>query len=111
MTTYRRPPSDSLWALPVQKPAPHNGTATSKAAAKAIEPHRDSQAGRVLAFVRASGQHGATREEIADGLQMRLASVCARVSELVADSKIIGRGKRPASSGHEVEVLVAKENP
>lgn len=61
--------------------APHNGSATSRAAAEQIEPHAGTQRAAILAYIR---EHdGATRQEICLALNMPNNSVCPRVLELI----------------------------
>lgn len=57
-------------------------TRESIEAAEAVRPRVGRQQAEVLAFV-ASRASGATREEIAEGTGLRLASVCARAKELI----------------------------
>jgi hypothetical protein len=53
---------------------------TSIAAAEAIADQAPTLRGKVFQFVGRS--QGATRQEIADGLHMKLQTVCARIGEL-----------------------------
>jgi DNA-binding transcriptional ArsR family regulator len=86
----------------------HNHTRGSIAAAKLIAPHAGTQCERIMAYLRDCGLAGATREELAEGLGMRLASVCGRIAELRAQGLIYDRHcDRPGSSGVKVEVLCA----
>jgi hypothetical protein len=54
---------------------------TSIAAAEAIREMAPTLRGRVYAFIGAAAA-GVTRQEIADGLRMKLQTVCGRVGEL-----------------------------
>jgi len=56
---------------------------TSKDAARAAAPTAAAQSAAVLAYLRGKGNIGATREEIAAALGLRLASVCARAWQLM----------------------------
>lgn len=56
---------------------------TSKDAARAAAPTAAAQSAAVLAYLRGRGDAGATREEIAAALGIRIASVCARVWQLI----------------------------
>lgn len=61
---------------------PHNGTATSLAAAESMECHAAKQRREVLNYLKDCAD-GATREEIERGLGMSGNSVRPRVSELI----------------------------
>lgn len=84
---------------------PHNGTSTSRRAAASMVDHAPTQEARVLEFIRDS--NGATRDEIAAGLNLKIQSVCARCNRLLKDRKIQGRGERVTESGRKAEVLEA----
>jgi hypothetical protein len=71
----------------------HRGVATQVAAAKRVAPRANSMRGRILAHLIEKGEHGATREEIAAALDMKLQTVCGRVRELAIDDKIYEAGK------------------
>lgn len=57
---------------------------TSIAAAEAIAEMAGTLRGKVYGFIAARGRDGATRQEIADGLGMKLQTVCGRMGELKA---------------------------
>lgn len=57
---------------------------TSIAAAEAIAEMAGTLRGQVYGYIAACGSAGATRQEIADGLQMKLQTVCGRMGELKA---------------------------
>ena len=89
---------------------PHNGSATSRAAAASLTPaHVSEQERKVLAFV-ASCPNGATREQIADGAGLRLASSCARCNRLVRVGLLVEKGTRRTSSGRMASILFAQGN-
>lgn len=92
---------------------PHNGTPTSIAAAESIAPFTGAQASKVAEFIRSRGKQGATRQEIADGLQMRLQSVCGRVNELLRSTSFIEQGTRPNPNGKQAAVVIsaAQQSP
>lgn len=102
---------------PYRGSAPHNGTATSRAAAVLQgQGRRQSNRERVVAFVWQCGARGATREEVADALGMRLSSVCGRVGEELTRRGKNGEDlsrirqlttKRVTSAGAQAFVLVA----
>ena len=53
----------ALWG-PLTPSAPHNGTTTSRAAAKAVAGHADADRWRILQFIVDRADLGATRDEI-----------------------------------------------
>lgn len=57
---------------------------TSIAAAEAIADMAPTLRGKVYGYVAECRDRGATRQEIADGLRMKLQTVCGRVGELKA---------------------------
>jgi hypothetical protein len=82
---------------------------TSIAAAEAIRDMAPTKRGEVFACVAKRGEHGATREEIAEALGMRLSSVCGRCRELVELSLLYDTGTtRAGTSGREAVVLRAR---
>jgi hypothetical protein len=82
---------------------------TSIAAAEAMREIAPTKRGEVYAWLAKRGAAGATREEIAEGLGMRLSSVCGRCRELVEMDLIYDTGTtRPGSSGREAVVVRAK---
>jgi hypothetical protein len=91
-----------------ERPAPHNGTPTSRAAALSIMPRAGTLRAKVLATIIAT--NGATNEQISDRTGMLLQTVCARVNELarggfIEDSGRTNRGR----SGRDAVVWVKKE--
>ena len=100
--------------LAFDQPLPPAGRSrTSIEAAAFIEPAAESLRGKVLAFIRSRGEQGATREEIAIGMQLKIQTVCGRVSELLGEAKKLklpkliyqGSETRPTSSGCRSKVL------
>lgn len=84
---------------------PHNGTATSRAAAASMDAGTLAQQERyIVARVRVS-RGGLTRQEIADCEEMRLSSVCARVNELIRRGVLMERGERRGESGRMQAVV------
>lgn len=82
---------------------PHNGTRTSVAAARSVQPKAGTVRARVLDFVRQRGD--ATNYEIVEGLGLLLQSVCGRVNELKAAGLVRDSGKtRLTPSGREAIV-------
>ena len=81
-----RPKQLSLWDQPKGPPAVRSRT--SIAAAEAIREMAPTLRGKVYAYIVRQGEAGATRQEIADGLGMRLQTVCGRVGELLGQTLI-----------------------
>lgn len=85
----------------------HNGTATSAAAARAIVPHLGRLQLDVCSFIRERGSDGATRDEIALGLNLKIQSICPRVAELIGRRLIReSANTRKTSTGRVARVLV-----
>lgn len=92
---------------------PANWSDTSRAAAHAIRESAPAQRERVFAFIAARGEQGATIEEIAEGLGIRVASTCGRVAELArpvaGPARIADSGeRRRTSSGQPAKIWVAR---
>lgn len=89
---------------------PTNGTATSNAAAEAIEPRAEILRGRVLAYLRERGADGATDDEIQQALGLDGNTQRPRRYELERmDLVKKTERKRPTSSGRQAFVYVAAE--
>lgn len=86
--------------------APHNGTATSKAAAESVAPHVHEQAERVLNIIRANP--GVTRDGVS-ARGIRLSSVCARVHWLIHAGYVQERGTAMTGAGRSAACLYAVE--
>ena len=69
----------ALWDI---APPARRGEDTQAAGAAAIAPRAPGLRLKVLAFIRARVESGATNEEISAALTIRLCSVCGRVGEL-----------------------------
>ena len=83
---------------------PHNGTATSVAAAEAIRPTVASLRADVLAFI-ASRPEGATDQEISIGTGIVENTVRPRRGELIDAGHIVNSGfTRPTTSGRRAVV-------
>lgn len=81
---------------------------TSREARRALEPHRSTQSGRVLAYVASRGDAGATNEQICGALGLRVASGTARTRELVIAGLVADSGRtRASSSGRAAIAWVA----
>ena len=87
-----------LFASPARAPAVHSSV-TSMAAADAIGGRLNTLQRSVVAFLRARGDHGATDEEIAVGLQMNPSTARPRRIELVRRGLVVEAGTRKAASG------------
>jgi len=73
----------SLWDQPDRAPGPPAvPVRTSIAAAQAIAEMAPTLRGQVYGQIVKCGAHGATRQEIADALGLKIQSVCGRVGEL-----------------------------
>ncbi len=82
---------------------PHS--ATSRAAAVAIAPKLGALQTRVLRFIANRGEHGATDEEICDGLELNPSTGRPRRVELAAKNLIKKAEKpRPTKSGRDAAV-------
>lgn len=84
---------------------PHNGSATSRAAAKRHRASAAIQRSIVLAAVIRSPD-GLTREQVSDVTKIDGNSVRPRVVELVKARLLKELGERPTRSGHAAAVLV-----
>ena len=75
-------------------PPPHNGTETSKAAAKKVAPHVSAMRAQVYDAICMAGPAGATRSDIANNTGIKKDTVNARVSELLTRGLVKQIGKR-----------------
>lgn len=92
---------------PAPPPPPSNASATSRAAALSMVEYSPTQRDRVLSAIIAAGPKGATNEELADALNMRVASVSARRNELLKLGYIVLQGERHGSSGRSQHICIA----
>lgn len=105
-----QPPRASLPNRLAQLPPAAPGSPSSEAAARAIAGAVIPQARRIHAYIAQQQARGATREEIAEAMALRLSAVCGRVRTLYRQGLI---GSNPdvtrvsASSGMQAEILVA----
>lgn len=87
---------------------PHNNTVTSRAAAYANLPRRDSQRYVVLECIVDGGHHGYTRDELADVLRSTNQTITPRVWELVKGGFVEETARtRRTRQGQQAKVLVA----
>ncbi len=92
------------------RPAPHNGTRTSRAAARQVRDRAPSLRVQILSYLRVRVE-GATREDIAKGLGIRLDTVNARVHELGESGHVRALAATGVSgAGRAALVFVAAEN-
>lgn len=85
---------------------------TSRAAAASIAHAVGTIRARILEFLAGRGSHGATAEEVAASLELRIQTATARLCELVEDGKAHDSGRtRPTSSGRAARVLIIRTLP
>lgn len=77
---------------PSQQHPPAVPVRTSIAAAQAIADMAPTLRGKVYAYLAGRRDQGATRQEISDGLGMKLQTVCGRVGEL-KEQGLVWEGK------------------
>jgi len=95
-----------LFAEPAKRyrvPPAAPGSRTSEAAAVKITRRAPTMREHVRLYLVSRGEYGATRQEIADALGMRLQSVCGRVAELLERKQAVATERRRESR----EVLIA----
>jgi len=86
------------------------GSDTSEDAAEQIAPVAGTLCWYVLECVRSRLSYGATRDEVAQAMEMRLQTVCARMRELVVKGYVVDSGRRrKTTSGRMAAVMVARE--
>lgn len=93
-------------------PVPHNGTETSKQAAKAVRAAGTdtTQKGRILALLIASRAEGMTRSQLANASGVRESTVGPRVAQLIREGKAVETGTtRHSSFGVPQKVVYAGE--
>jgi len=87
---------------------PHNGTDTSRQAARSITPRAGSRRAKVLELLQAEGSRGATIDELTITTGWPVQSVCPRVNELAKVGLIRdSRQRRPTRSGRSAIVWIA----
>jgi len=90
------------------RPAPHNGTDTSKAAARAVRPKAPNLRAAVFERIRATGKHGITCDQLAREIGRPASSISARLNELAERGFITDSGmRRPTQYGRPARVYVA----
>ena len=84
---------------------PHNGTDTSRDAARSIKPGAITLRARVFDYIEGMGLSGATDHEIVEALGMQLQTVNPRRNELVNLGLIVDSGdRRKTPSGRKAKV-------
>jgi len=97
-----------LWREPAKRyavPPAAPASRTSEAAAVQVTRRAPTMREHVRLYLVSRGEYGATRQEIADALGMRLQSVCGRVAELLERTHVVATERRRESR----EVLVATQ--
>lgn len=85
----------------------HRGNPESVEAHRSIVLTKESLRLRVVAYVRARGELGATSDEIEMGLGLPHQTVSARLTEAKAGGELVQSGlRRPTRSGRNAAVLV-----
>lgn len=98
--------------MPTVTVAPGASVANRNAVYHQTKPRHESCRDRVFRHIKNMATIGATREEIADALNMRLATVCGRVNELITGDNppvIESTIKRKTRSGSNAVVLVSRD--
>lgn len=93
-------------------PVPHNGTETSRKAARAVRERGTdtTQKGRILALLLASRAEGMTRSQLANAAGIRESTVGPRVAQLIREGKAVETGMtRKSEFGVEQKVVYAGE--
>jgi len=88
---------------------PHNGTPTSRAAARSVRESAGAMRSRVYECIALSGAVGQTREDIEIALEMSGSSVRPRVVELLKLGRVreLKDVTRATSSGRQARILVS----
>lgn len=76
------------------KPPYRRGNPTSQAAAESVAYIAPTVRERVYEYIKAAGPRGRINNEIADGLSIKLQTVCARVAELRLAGRLEDSGTR-----------------
>ncbi|HLP84598.1 MAG TPA: hypothetical protein VK157_09640 [Phycisphaerales bacterium] len=101
---------NSINHLPLMPAVRRNAPDTSRQAARRTQGFFNPQRAKVLAFVAAQGEHGATDPEIAAGARVVIQSVNPRRGELAKLRYIALRGDtRPSPSGCAARVWIATD--
>jgi hypothetical protein len=102
------PASPTLWDI---APPARAGHRTQAGGARAIAARAPTIRERVLAYIRARRESGATNEEISNAVGLRIQTVCGRMGELKARGEIRDSGAtRENVSGVQAIVWVAADN-
>lgn len=82
-------------------------SSTSREAAIGSYPRQGTNRQRVLEAIKARGEHGMTRNEIAERFGWSDSQTHPRAWELVNGGFVVAQGTRPSRLRHDAEVLVA----
>ncbi len=83
---------------------------TSIAAAKDVRPKAPSYRAACLGFVYGRGRAGATNEEVATALGMKIQTVCPRMKELREAGQLVdSQLRRETDSGRQAVVWIHKD--
>lgn len=84
--------------------------ATKAEAYTAAKPKQQARKQLALIVLRKAERHGLTREQWAEGLNLRVQSICSIALELLRDGLAVETGeRRKTSSGSSAAVIVAAE--
>ncbi len=112
MPDVQRELFDRSWRqelLERDRPAAHNRTETSIAAAERIRPTAGTKRAIVLETIERAGTEGATIDEIVQVTGLLTATVCGRINELKRDGWIQDSGRRrPTRSGSPAIVWIRR---
>lgn len=95
---------------------PHNGTATSIAAAESMRPHAAAIRQRVFDFIQSRGHFGSTCDECEMAMDLSHQCCSARITDLhaprIGPARLIDSGRtRPTRSGRQATVWIAFLKP
>jgi hypothetical protein len=103
----RSEPALPLFDVDERPPPPSRNVPTSRAAAASVADARELIETRVLGHLAAAGDRGATAEETAIALGLRMQTASARFSELKDAGRIVKTMRtRATSSGRQAAVFV-----
>lgn len=92
-------------------PAPYKrDSETSRKAAEEVRPKAKSYRAACLGYVYGRGRAGATNEEVATALGMKIQTVCPRMLELREAKQLVdSQLRRPTASGRDAVVWIHKD--
>jgi hypothetical protein len=104
------PPSLTNKKTP-RPPVPHNGTETSREAAKAAEKSRQTDEARIVGFLRGRGPRGAICEEAAIDLGLRMSTASARFNGIAKVGIIMKTGEKRLTTSNCKAAVWRLANP